>query len=703
MRIFTSRLFYFLIFGFYSVSGFALFGFKKHKKKDEEAKPVDTIIIAPIATQPKYPLVCGHYSNDPTVDSLLCFAFTHVGKPYSSGSAGPNAFDCSGFTSYVYSQFGYKLNRSSGSQPANGIPVERNQLAPGDLVFFKGRNSYASRIGHVGIVASVKDDGSFTFIHSANGTGITENTSTAPYYLKRYVTACRVISPESLTPRTTFLKKIEPISLSTKFNKEEEVLPEKPKPFEYTRKLKQIKVKKGQSLFSIADEYDCSVSDIKEWNNLRRNQLNVGQKLIIHLSEKDKNADTDDAELTTLDKKESKSLSAKDNLVHKVAKGESLLIISQKYDCTIDDLKNWNNLEGTTIRPGQKLLIRKDGQDQNIEYTETNLLTPSENEQAEHEVAKGESLRLISQKYNCSIADLKNWNNLTSSKLIPGQKLKIREPEEVTETVELKPSVRDLESSKEHTVLRGESLLTISKKYACSIDQLKELNNLEGSKIQIGQKLKVPSAESTTTALKTTLKEESVTADNDGVHEVAKGESLLIISKKYGCSIKDLKDWNDLDNSKIQVGQKLKTKPTLTVSSSKAEPKAESQTKKVADESQLANARKELMDIQKTDDIEDEHIVAKGESLFGIASKYECSINDLKAWNQLEKSTVYPGQKLKIRGENGEKIKPAFHVVSRGESLYSIAEQYQTTVKALQEINDLDSEGIQAGQRLRVK
>lgn len=128
------------------------------------------------------------------IADLLSEARTHTGKKYRYGSKGPQTFDCSGFTGYVFNQFGYKLNASSRGQYSEGVPVEKGNLRPGDLVFFTSPRSKGS-VGHVGIVVSADNEAdTFSFIHAAIGGGIEVQKSTAPYYRKRYVGARRIIT-----------------------------------------------------------------------------------------------------------------------------------------------------------------------------------------------------------------------------------------------------------------------------------------------------------------------------------------------------------------------------------------------------------------------------------------------------------------------------------------------------------------------------
>ena len=70
------------------------------------------------------------------INDLLAEANKHIGKPYRHGMKGPNAFDCSGFTSYVYKQFGYSISPASRIQYTDGVKVDRKHLRKGDLVFF---------------------------------------------------------------------------------------------------------------------------------------------------------------------------------------------------------------------------------------------------------------------------------------------------------------------------------------------------------------------------------------------------------------------------------------------------------------------------------------------------------------------------------------------------------------------------------------
>ena len=122
-------------------------------------------------------------------EEVVAYAKQYLGCKYVSGGASPKSgFDCSGFTYYVFKNFGITLNRSSGAQVSNGTQVDKEDLQLGDLVLFQGWGT--TSIGHVGIYI-----GENSFIHAANGNkGVVITSLSDSYYSKKYVTARRVIN-----------------------------------------------------------------------------------------------------------------------------------------------------------------------------------------------------------------------------------------------------------------------------------------------------------------------------------------------------------------------------------------------------------------------------------------------------------------------------------------------------------------------------
>lgn len=132
-----------------------------------------------------------YYYDVEATETLMEEAFSHLGARYRSGSKGPNTFDCSGFTSYVYGKMNIQIGASSRDQYARNIPISRSELQTGDLVFFTSPGS-GHGVGHVGIVVDVNSNGTFSFIHASSKEGVKVSQSTDGYYARRYVGARRV-------------------------------------------------------------------------------------------------------------------------------------------------------------------------------------------------------------------------------------------------------------------------------------------------------------------------------------------------------------------------------------------------------------------------------------------------------------------------------------------------------------------------------
>jgi len=202
-------------------------------------------------------------------------------------------------------------------------------------------------------------------------------------------------------------------------------------------------VKKGDSLWQIAKNLKTSVEEIKKLNNLTNNLLQVGQILKIPTT-------------STIPPETTESTTS----TYTVQKGDSLWTIAQKFNTTVDNLKNINNLKSDTLQIGQVLKISGTNKPTTNTYT----------------VQKGDSLWTIAQKFGTTVNGIKNVNNLKSDTLQIGQQLTI--PSQIT--------------YKTYAVQKGDSLWTIAKTNNTSVEEIKKINNLVTDTLQIGQFLKIP-------------------------------------------------------------------------------------------------------------------------------------------------------------------------------------------------------------------
>jgi len=124
-----------------------------------------------------------------TPNKLLEFAKTMLGIRYRSASSSPSrGFDCSGFVNYVFSNFGFKVPRSSRDFAASGESKKLEDAKIGDVILFTGTNSRSRTPGHVGIVYSIDGD-EVKFIHSSSGhaKGVTITSLDEGFYKKRFL------------------------------------------------------------------------------------------------------------------------------------------------------------------------------------------------------------------------------------------------------------------------------------------------------------------------------------------------------------------------------------------------------------------------------------------------------------------------------------------------------------------------------------
>jgi len=194
-----------------------------------------------------------------------------------------------------------------------------------------------------------------------------------------------------------------------------------------------------------------------------------------------------------------------------VKSGDSLYSIAKKYNTTVNEIKELNNLTSDSLSIGQII---------NIPMKEVILVN-------EYVVKNGDSLYSIANKYNTSVNELKSINNLKSNLLSIGQVLKL-------------PSVDEIIYINEYIVKSGDSLYSIAKKYGITVDEIKNKNNLKSNLLSIGQKLDIPTKENVT---------------NEYV--VKSGDSLYSIARKYNVTVDDIKRKNNLSSNLLSIGQKL--------------------------------------------------------------------------------------------------------------------------------------------------
>jgi len=177
-------------------------------------------------------------------------------------------------------------------------------------------------------------------------------------------------------------------------------------------KWQRHKVQRGDTLSHIAVRYDTTVTALREANHLRGSTIRSGQQLIIPIGGKD------NMRFASLEQDKSLPTAPRDSS-YRVRDGDSLWNIARSHNLSVAQLEQWNNLvPGSPIRAGQQLSLREPSVAPRVGSRGAKSVN--------YTVRKGDSLFLISQKFNVSVDDLKEWNGLKNARLLkPGQKLKL--------------------------------------------------------------------------------------------------------------------------------------------------------------------------------------------------------------------------------------------------------------------------------------
>ena len=206
-----------------------------------------------------------------------------------------------------------------------------------------------------------------------------------------------------------------------------------------------------------------------------------------------------------------------------------------------------------------------------------------------------------------------------------------------------------------YVVQKGDTLYSIANKLGTTVSELKKENNLTSNTLQIGEVLRIPTKE--------------IYEEEENIYIVQKGDSLYSIANKYNTTVDELKRINNLTSNILSIGQVLK------LPSDKAN-----------------NVEKEENTISYT--------VQKGDSLYSIARKYDTTIDRIKDLNNLTTNLLSIGQVLLIPTDTNLETT---YTVKKGDSLYSIAKKYNTTVDRLKQLNNLTSNLLSIGQILIVR
>ncbi|MCH8941521.1 MAG: LysM peptidoglycan-binding domain-containing protein [Bacteroidetes bacterium] len=502
-------------------------------------------------------------------------------------------------------------------------------------------------------------------------------------------------------------------------------------------------IRRGETLSGIAHRYRISTNKLADANNIsRRSRIYVGRKLKIPVLNVLKQNYAYNPDLTTAVDKNSQTY--KESIVNNqdiavddlpkinqnyivpdgfvsvdytVKRKDSLIGIADLFEARVIDIRNWNNIPYTSsfiIGQKLKIYVPKEKKDYFVKLNEKNkdtlftvipVIKKSKGRWQYHRIRYGESLSTIAENYGVNVRRLKSWNGLRSSRIYVGKRLRIYGFE--------RNYVRKKVAAKKNTpkgrytlykVKKGDTVGELSEKFNVSVRDIKSWNNLRTSRIVAGKNLRIYNIKKiviTKKAKTTKTRKQEPNDKNIIYYTVHEGDAISIIAEKFAVSISDIRKWNGLSSNKIRYGKKLKIvlEPEKKVAQINSEKIKKDKTKK----------EKPVKGIYV--------LVKSGDTISQIAEKYNVSSKEIRNWNKLKGNKIIAGKKLNIIPRpkpitkelknstqaivknNGKKI----HIVSNGESLWTIARQFNTSIKKLKEINSLYSNKLIIGQELIVE
>ena len=457
-------------------------------------------------------------------------------------------------------------------------------------------------------------------------------------------------------------------------------------------------VKKGETVTKIANRYGISKNELADANNIStKSKLYAGVQLKIPVLTNPSTNDFSDNTDTQI-AQDQNSLNGSDNYVSPYANlnSDSTLVSEQQTETSneiIEEINEENVASNET---------------ENIIEESTTSVIPEGTVAVSYRVKNDDSLLGIADLFNSRVSDIRNWNNIPyTTTIVVGQELKIYVPEEMkdyyasldkTTEIETTNNVVTTKNTKTtknsgivyHKIRRGETLGLIAAKYGVSVNQLRDWNNISGNKIMSGKNLRIYPDGTTNNVAVNETKNTVTTKNNIYKYKVKRGDNLSEISEKFGVTVQQVKKWNNISGDNIAAGKTLKI-----YNSTKSSSYGDNTTKN----SSNVNYYK----------------IKSGDSIGSIAEKYGVKVSDIRNWNNISGNKILAGSTLKIYSDANvndipnETIKTTKNVksndtytVKSGDSLYSIASKNNTTVAKLKSLNNLNTNNIKAGQKIRL-
>nr|BBV22513.1 putative N-acetylglucosaminidase [Tetragenococcus halophilus] len=372
-----------------------------------------------------------------------------------------------------------------------------------------------------------------------------------------------------------------------------------------------------------------------------------------------------------------------------VQAGDSVWLIADKNGITMNQLRDWNNIQNDFVYPGQELTVSKDGSsngsnNSNGAGNSGNNSNSSNNGSSTYTVQAGDSVWLIADQNGITMNQLRDWNNIQNDFVYPGQKLTVSKGSSSNNSNNNSSSSSHNSSGESYTVQAGDSVWLIADQNGITMNQLRDWNNIQNDFVYPGQKLTVSKGSSSNNSNNNSSS--SSHNSSGGSYTVQAGDSVWLIADQNGITMNQLRDWNNIQNDFVYPGQKL------TVSKGSSSNNSNNNSSSSSHNSSGGS-----------------YTVKAGDSVWLIADQNGITMDQLRDWNNIQNNFVYPGQKLTVSNgssssssSNNSSSSNTQHKVKSGDSLWLISQEYDISVSRLKSINNLNSDTIFIGQNLKV-
>ncbi len=388
---------------------------------------------------------------------------------------------------------------------------------------------------------------------------------------------------------------------------------------------------------------------------------------------------------------------------YRVETGDTLAQLARKFKVNQAEIVSANRLPSKLISSGIGLAIP--GSNRPVKYYYSSgaggfLVGGS----GRYRIARGDTLGGIARRFSTSVTKLKQWNALSSSRIIAGRYL-IVAPEGLKSRQAQRRRVTTkggstIGGANKYKIRRGDNLSVIAKRFGVTIGQLRDWNDLFGSRIHTGRYLNVrdPSTRATVNQASGSGNSTAKSAAKPFLgtsYRIRSGDTLSGIADRFGVTTTELKKWNGLHSSRIHAGKDLVVRASIVAPAKNPE----GPVALVAPSPGDAPLRVSNV----------EYEIRPGDTLGAIARRFGVTVQQLKQWNRLRTSRIRVGKTLSIRpsgfktpatlASTGNRIR---YKIQPGDTLATIAQRFGVTVSELKAWNGLRTSRIRAGKHLTI-